>query len=1247
MMAFPVVGVGASAGGIEALMEFLAAVQPDVRVAYLLVQHRSPRQASALTELLAAKTTLSVIEPEQGQLIVPQTVYLAPPDAVMTLDDGCLRIAKRSASKVLPGPIDCLFESLAEEEGPNAIGVILSGTGIDGAAGLRAIKTAGGVTFAQNKASSAFFAMPRAAIELDAADHVCSASKIGEAMARLVRHSYFEPESNSTRGEVMPGHLEPTHEWLIRQILVELKVRTGVDFTLYKRGSIGRRLSRRLAVHGVETLKDYLEILKTSRHEAESLVRELLIQVTDFFRDPDVFDGLRRLVLPNLLKDREPQTPIRIWVPGCATGEEVYSIAIQLLEFIGMTENPPPMQLFGTDLSETSIEFARAGIYPETISRHVSPDRLRRYFDRKNGSYRVNSRIRDLCIFARQNVVDDPPFSRLDLISCRNLLIYLDPKLQKKVMKLFHYALRPGGYLLLGPSETVGSSSELFSPTDKRLRIFSKKVIPGRNQTDFSDQITRLGKVHGPRKIMQYLEPSESERFLREADRVAIRRYLPPGVLCDADLNVLEYRGDTSAFITNPNGPPSNHLRRLLKASLLVDLEVMIRKARELNEPVHREGIRVEGAGCFAIEIIPLPTASERMGWFWIFFIQLSADAAAMQPAAEGLGTWLKRGVQRLLTPRATLQQKHTEMLQLARELETTRAYVKEIIEIHEGSLEELKAAEEELLSSNEEFQTTNEELETAQEELQSSNDELRARNRELNTLNEALTQSKEFSESIVEAVFEPLLVLNEDLGIHKANRAFYRTFSLLRTENSEKSLLNRWSGSWFTPEFTACLHRIIPERTSIENQLIEVGLGTSERRQFRVNAQALRWGQDEKILMVLEDITELQTAMHELRQMDQHKDEFMAMLAHELRNPLTPIRNSLEIWRKGVASEEETRKAQETMDRQLTHEARLIDELIDLSRINSGAISLKIERLDLCQIVRLVLQDLTPQAESSGLNLLADVPEAPLMVDGDRIRLAQIVSNLLANSIKFTPEAGTIHVALIREGDLALLKVTDTGVGIEAERMTSLFDLFTQGENTLARSRGGLGIGLNLVRRLVELHQGHVHAFSEGVGKGSVFTVYVPIVKDGGAERLPVEGTAVAQPPACARRILVVDDNVDSAESLSLLMEMEGHQTEVAHDGPEAILRAEQFLPHVILLDIGLPGMDGYAVARHLRSLPNLKQPMLIAISGYGQARDLQKSREAGFDQHLVKPADIQQLKALVATSQGSLTPSHDHDAP
>jgi len=1236
MMPFPIVGIGASAGGLEAFSEFLSGLPATSGMAFLLVQHLDPHHESVLVELLASKTALPVREATEGLAVEPDHVYVIPPNAIMTLSQGHLALASRDDCLLPPIPIDRLFYSLAEEQRANAIGVILSGTGSDGALGMQAIKGSGGLTYAQDEGSAKFSGMPKAAVELGVVDRVLPPRDIASELERLGHHPYLTKNRSVSAVESAPTD---TDEEDLLRVFRRLRNACGVDFTHYKRGTVRRRLARRLVLHGLNTLSEYLNVLESDPKETQALFQDLLIQVTDFFRDPELFEGLTRTVFPRLLEGRAPQAPLRIWVPGCASGEEVYSIAICLLEYLGERLTRIPIQIFGTDLSEAVIEKARNGLYPENIARHVSGERLRRFFVKVDGHYRITRTIRDVCVFARQDVAHDPPFSRLDLVSCRNLLIYLDPALQKRVIPLFHYALNPGGFLLLGPSETIGPFSELFSPVDKRLKIYSKSILPRQNHLALLEEYPVSPDRSGQKRLTLPSEPVEAERLQREADRLALNRYVPPGVLCDAEMNVIQFRGETTPYLSNPTGPPSLKLQKLVRPGLLVDLNGAIEQARKDGTPVRREGLQVEGPGGMRtvnLEVMPvrLTTPAENL-WFLIFFeeVALSIRNRGVAGAWEcwtSLWGRIRTGLNAKSTSRES--EKDRQLLRRTQDLEAAHDYIRTLLETHEAAVEELKSAEQELLSSNEEFQSTNEELETAQEELQSSNDELRARNRELDALNDELRESRDFAEAVVETVHHPLLVLDGKLRVQQANRAFYQTFKITREATEQGLLYQLGQGQWDIPALRRLLEEILPAQTAFQNEEVTQVFPEIGERTMRLNAQVLRWNDQERILLAIEDITEYKAALEALRIADRRKNEFLSMLAHELRNPLAPIRNALEIWRRGDAGEAAERQAQAMLDRQLRQEARLLDDLLDLSRISRGTIVLKRQPVDLTHMVAQSVDDAYSQLDAHRHRLSLSLPEHAVPVEGDPARLQQIVSNLLTNAIKYTPPGGRITLTLTHEGRGAVLKVADTGIGISPELLPSIFDLFVQADKSLDRAEGGLGIGLTLVRRLVELHGGNIDARSDGTGKGSEFTVRLPALPETAIPAAPAKTEAAEGTPVIHHRILVVDDNVDAAESTALLLQLEGHEVRTAFDGPQALEAAQTFRPQIVLLDIGLPRLDGYEVARRLRALPELGTPLLVAMTGYGQAEDRDRSRSAGFDEHLVKPVEIDQIKGLMA---------------
>lgn len=1234
-IAVPVVGIGASAGGLEAIGELLTNLPAGTGMAFLLVQHLDPNHPTMLPEILAKKTAMPVCEASEDQAVQPDHLYVIPPNAVMTIDQGRLRLTPRRDTPGPPMPIDELFYSLGDQQGRRSIGVVLSGTGSDGAKGMQALKHAGGITIAQDEASARFPDMPRAAAALEAVDFVLAPAAIAHEIARIGRHPYLSAEQPRSIAESIPAD-----EGSLARIFRLLRAASGVDFTHYKRPTVKRRLARRLALHHLQTVDEYVGFLEATPGEAAALCSDLLIRVTRFFREPKAYEALGEIVFPRLLEQRPPKAPVRIWVPGCASGEEVYSIAICLLEFLGERASTTPIQIFGTDLSESAIEAARAGCYDENIAGEVSPERLLRFFVKSNAHYRIAHSIRDLCVFAKHDVTHDPPFSRQDLISCQNLLIYLEPVLQQRVIPLFHYALKPGGALVLGPAETIGPGfSDRFSVLEgNRAKIFVKTQLPGSLPYESPVPLPRRPYEPGVAASESPQEPSERETLEHEADRVVLARYAPASVLCDEELNILQFRGDTGPFLTHAPGAPSLNLQRLARPGLDIEIIRAVRQARADARPVRKTGLRIQASDGFrelSLEVIPVG-GGMAPGHFLICFEAPSHATAPRSATTRGtlwasLRTLFRPGTRPL---DATQDQ---EIAQLTQELATAREHVRSMREVHESALEELKSAQEELLSSNEEFQSTNEELETSKEELQAgneelvtTNEELQHRNLELARLNLDLENAREASHAIVETIAQPILILDEKLGVVRTNAAFLEKFQTTSAATLNRSVYALGDGQWDIPDLRRLLEEVLPEETSIENfevRHVFPGIGA---KTMRISARRLRLDAELLIFLAIDDVTERQAVIDELDAASHRKDEFLAMLGHELRNPLAAMRNALELWRRPEAPVAARTRAESILDWQLRKETRLVDDLLDVSRISRGAISLQQTPVDLARIVALAVEEMRHELESRRHELTVSLPPGGITVMGDAIRLEQVVANLLANSAKFTQPGGHIGVALGSEENTAVLRVSDDGCGIAAEQLSTVFEIFFQAERSLDQNAGGgLGLGLTLVRRLTEMHGGTVEARSPGRGHGSEFVVRLPISI---APPVPAAIPKAKRPEFAPRRILVVDDNFDSAESLTMLLQMDGHDVRMASDGQAALDAARSFDPQIVLLDIGLPGMDGYEVAGRLRELPGGARTVVVAVTGYGRPEDRERAREARFDHYLLKPIDFGALAAILA---------------
>jgi two-component system CheB/CheR fusion protein len=751
---FPIVAVGASAGGLEPFMEMLRNMPDDSGTAIIYLQHSDASHTSELPQVLGRVTKMPVRLAEDVTAIEPNVVYVAPPDGAVTCVEAVLRVAPRNDRAVLP--IDALFRSLATDQGSRAIGVILSGTASDGTLGAKAIKAEGGITFAQDD-TARFDGMPHNAIAAGAIDFILPAAGIAKEIALIAHHSYVAQGGDGDR----------LNEQELAKIFALLRGAHDVDFAHYKSPTIERRIRRRMALHKVERLRDYIAILGEKPGEIEQLYGDILIRVTSFFRDEAVFTALQQEILPALVRGHGGN-PVRIWVPGCATGEEVYSMAIVFQETLSALQLDCQIQVFGTDISDASIERARSGLYTENITAEVSAERLRRYFTKVDGGYRVSKAIRDCCIFARQNLTKDPPFSKVDLISCRNVLIYLDSVLQRRVMSVFHYALQPKGYLVLGSSETIGNYGDLFAIFNRRYKIYQKKGSVGRLPLDLTRASSPLIAAHHDRMRGLEEEAAAIPNVFREADRLLLARFSPAGVVIDENMEILQFRGRTSTFLEPAPGTASFNLLKMAREGLLAELRTAIHQARKEDASVRREGISLTADGqTQLVNLDVIPFVSPHSARHFIVLFE-SPEAAPS-----------KRGKKR--APKPPVETKQT--VRLKRELEAIRDYLQSIIEEQEAMNEELRSANEEIQSSNEELQSTNEELETAKEELQSSNEELMTINEELERSNEELAHANNDLLNLLASVDLPIVMLDSNLRIRRFNPGAQRTLNLIPSD--------------------------------------------------------------------------------------------------------------------------------------------------------------------------------------------------------------------------------------------------------------------------------------------------------------------------------------------------------------------------------------------------------------------------------------------------------------------------------
>jgi two-component system CheB/CheR fusion protein len=738
--------VGASAGGLEPLTAFLKALSPQIGMAVVIIQHLAPQYESALTQLLSKATALPVLEAIDGMAVEPNHVYVIPPDKILTIRGAFLSLIPRDQSPAAYHPIDEFLTSLARERRTGAIGVVLSGSGSDGALGMKAVKAEGGITFVQDPKTAAWASMPASAISAGAADFILPPAGIASELARISRHPYLRE------------HEEPLGGNGLEKIYTLLRAATTVDFQLYKEQTVKRRIARRMALQRMSSVGDYANFLKRNTPEVNALADDIFIHVTGFFRDPECFQALRKLVFPKLHLNRRPDA-VRVWVPGCSTGEEVYTLAMLLLEALGQNPNQTRIQMFGTDIAEPAIERARAGVYSEAAVRGVSPARLRRFFTKVEHGYQINKDVRGLCVFARHDLASDPPFSKIDLVSCRNALIYAGPGLQSRILSAFQYALKPGAFLFLGKSESISAFSASFAPEDRHHKIFSRK--PDTSVT--SHFHWRMDEYKQPGSTPPTVSPAVAPSFQKRAEQVLLQRYAPPAVVVDPDFRILHLQGDVSPYLSLPSGPPTVQLLKMLRPEIVLDLRRTVSKvlregAVAATHPIHLDHRKVH------LEVSPLSKVEGGKPDLLVVFRGMPSE----EP-----GTGAKSRTKTRPPKAATLEH----------ELAATREYLASVVAEHETAQEEMKAAHEEILSSSEELQSTNEELETAKEELQSSNEELLTLNEELLHRNMDLSTLTNDLNNVLAGVEIPVLVLDGSLHIRRFTPTAGKLLNLIESD--------------------------------------------------------------------------------------------------------------------------------------------------------------------------------------------------------------------------------------------------------------------------------------------------------------------------------------------------------------------------------------------------------------------------------------------------------------------------------
>jgi two-component system CheB/CheR fusion protein len=751
---FPIVGIGASAGGLETLNVFFSGMPPDRNMAFVVIQHLSPHHKSIMVSLLEKHTRMQVKEIEDGMKLEPDHVYLNPPGKNVAVFNGTLHLMEPVKSTTINLPIDFFFRSLSEDRHEKAIGIILSGTASDGTLGVRAIKGEGGMVMVQEPDTAKYDGMPKSAIETGLVDFIVPVEKMPEILIRYVEHPFMDA-LDKVNVEAPPVKTQ------IQKVLALIRSATGNDFSHYKPSTIARRIERRLAVHQITALSDYILYLQKNPGEIDALFKNLVIGVTSFFRDNEAYDLLSGQALPALLTSKSPDAKIRVWVAGCSTGEEAYSLGMILSELMDTAQKPFSVQIFATDIDPSALDTARKGVYPESISADVSKARLNRFFIKESGFFKVNKALRDMVVFSLQNVIKDPPFSHLDLVSCRNLMIYMDGVLQKKMIPLFHYTLNPGGILFLGTSESIGENRDFFHPINSKWKIFERKTGVSGGINDFTPgtDYPAAPKIESRDKNNLSFSGSIQEM----AEKAILDEYAPAGVLVNDQYEIVHFVGQTEKFLVPPTGRPVFNILSMAREDLKPPLTTSLHKAFREKTNVFLKGLRIRYKGSFCMA--DLSVKRMKPGFMLVIFEDKTPEVDPKEPQT--------------LKPEKTGR----DVEHLEQELQSTREYLQATIEELETSNEELKSTNEELQSVNEELQSTNEELETSKEELQSTNEELATVNAELQNKVDEFSKTTDDMSNLLASTEIATIFLDTDLRIKRFTPAAAKIVSLIQTD--------------------------------------------------------------------------------------------------------------------------------------------------------------------------------------------------------------------------------------------------------------------------------------------------------------------------------------------------------------------------------------------------------------------------------------------------------------------------------
>ncbi|MES2138529.1 MAG: CheR family methyltransferase [Bacteroidota bacterium] len=1131
---FPIVAIGASAGGLESVTQLLQNLPSKTGMSFIYMQHLSPDYKSVLVDLLSRVTQMKVIEATNSMLIDPNTVYVIPAGKEMIVSAGYIKLSPRKKDRSSFLSIDSFFSSLAEQHKEQVIGIVLSGSATDGTIGLKAIKHEGGLTFAQDN-SAKFNSMPKSAIAAGVVDFVLSPKEIARKLVNLskfgfVKHRIF---GKGKEDEIDNENVD------LKRIIRLLREGVGVDFTHYKMNTIKRRILRRLVLNKKKTLKAYATFLSKNSQELDTLYQDLLINVTNFFRDVEAHLYLKASVFPKLLKSKAADEMLRIWVAACSTGEEAYSMAMTILEIQGNKSNNKGVQIFATDLSEPAINKARIGEYTKQELEAVSPERLKRFYTKSDGGYRIAKSVRDMCIFAPHNILSDPPFSRVDFISCRNLLIYLESAAQKKVISMFHYALNDGGYLMLGESETIGTLGHLFANVNKKFKIYARKKSTGIRV--LPDTILGFRRTISPKKIVSlHSEKHVSTNSIdldKTIDSILLSTYVPPSVIINYDMDILQFRGATSLYLQHSAGKASLNILKLIRPEIAFELRTAIHNAIKTKKRVQKSGIEIKidsSLKTIRLEVVPLS-----INWDEPLLLILFNDQEKIE-----VGESITKG------SRNNSLQKDRKIKKLEDELMAMRNDLRSITEEQESANQELQSANEEIASSNEEFQSVNEELETSKEEIESTNEELITTNQELQMRNELLTESYNYSEAILVTIHEPMIILDKNVRVKSANKSFYDKFHLKEDTTEGVPLYELGNRQLNIPRLRKLIEDVYSKGKGFEDFEVKLKFPGAGEKIMLLNAKRIVQSSHNEhlILLAFHDITErtlylikerekellekniqtyktnnaalekavkertkqieevslaLENKNHELESINKKLTSFTYISSHDLQEPLRKIQLlASHILEKEAQNLSE--KGKDYFNRMQLAAKRmqtLIEDLLAYSHADSKKIIF--EKTNINEIVKEIKDEFKEEFQAKGVKIQAD--KLPVL-NVIRFQFHQLMHNLISNALKFSDPNKPLQITInseIATGNkfkdehlspkkkYCHISISDNGIGFDPQFNDRIFEVFQRlhGKDEYK----GTGIGLAICKKIVENHHGFITANGE-LKKGATFNIYLPI---------------------------------------------------------------------------------------------------------------------------------------------------------